>query len=737
MHYKSRGVLVTMSIKLDGISTSFSQPNILDQIMKNYDGGAIVLDPFNDYKIVEANDYFLLLTGYSRQELIGQQLSLLNKMIYRSNLMEKQINKLLEARVTQLHYRKNGASFWHNLFMLPIKNKHEETILYLILSNDATETYNMQAIIELEREMHLMIELGEPAKKVFGHIADHISKTLKKGCECNFLLFNQPLFHRENFGNLPKEIVETIYPNHVKLRIEERLLAGELETSIILNDFSTHYFWEKHLDLLHHYEYKSVWNEAIYDKDRNIIGIFAMYFNDRINVNHVDMKYITQVASIISLTNKYFEQRAEIAKLAYFDEHSGLPNLTAFRKAVKQFSEKDALETVYIIQPSEFQHIVDVYGRKTGDRLLKKIANRIEREFAEFSPTVARFTTSSLIFTTVCKQPVKAYLMNCLAELSLEPYSIDQLRLFVTLKLGVAYKEGSAQSEEIIQQADTALSYALKESGNYVQVYKPILQQQLLQEMQVMSEVEIAIEKNEFIPLLQPKVDIQTKEIVGFEALARWNSPTLGFVSPALFIPIAEKAGSIAKIDCLIFEKVLKWIVQRKENQKKIYPVSINISPNHFYLKDFVQTIQKLIEAYEVDPQYICLEVTESIELANLTRAKEILAELKALGIQTSMDDFGIGYSSLSYIQQLEFDELKIDKSFIDDVTNKRMNTVIKSIIQIAHSMGMSSVAEGIETEEQHHALLENGCLIGQGYYYYKPMPITEIEAIIDALPVY
>lgn len=232
--------------------------------------------------------------------------------------------------------------------------------------------------------------------------------------------------------------------------------------------------------------------------------------------------------------------------------------------------------------------------------------------------------------------------------------------------------------------------------------------------------------------MLQPKVNLMTGEIESFEALARWNSADLGFVSPTLFIPVAENTGNIYKVDLEIFKKVLQWQKQRHDAGLKLYQVSINISPSHFYNPAFVESSIALIESYKIDPKFIKFEITESVELEDVLRAKKIIDELQQIGIETSIDDFGVGYSSLSYLQELPFKEIKIDKSFVDDLANPRMNAVIKTIIQLSDNLNMVSVAEGIETEEQHLELKRLGCQVGQGYYYYKPMPIKQINELLD-----
>ena len=247
-------------------------------------------------------------------------------------------------------------------------------------------------------------------------------------------------------------------------------------------------------------------------------------------------------------------------------------------------------------------------------------------------------------------------------------------------------------------------------------------------EICIVNHLKEAINNKEIQVYFQPKVELRRGRIGNMEALARWISPHLGFMSPADFIPIAEKAGLIREIDLLIIEQVLAWLQRRQYDGKRIVPVSINISPDHFYHPQFITRLRELMQQYYADPNYLIIEVTENIGLVDMERAKDILWELKLRGFKTSVDDFGIGFSSLSYLQKFAFSELKIDRSFTSKIQETGTYMIIQSIIQIAKNLEIDVVAEGVETEQQVQLLKELGCEIAQGYFYYKPMSLDDIE---------
>ncbi|HEY4622330.1 MAG TPA: EAL domain-containing protein, partial [Solibacillus sp.] len=213
---------------------------------------------------------------------------------------------------------------------------------------------------------------------------------------------------------------------------------------------------------------------------------------------------------------------------------------------------------------------------------------------------------------------------------------------------------------------------------------------------------------------------------------SRWNSSKLGFISPIKYIPIAEESGKIKEIDLLNLTTILHWLQQRIDAGKKIVPISLNISPDHFYEPYFLDNIIEIFNQFRVPAKYIKLEVTESIELVDFAKAKDILEKLNDFGIESSIDDFGVGFSSLSYLPKLPFSEIKIDRSFVNSMNEPGMYAVVQTIIQLAHHIDMRPIAEGIETEDQLMMLQKLGCPAGQGYYFYKPMTIQDAELLLD-----
>ena len=251
--------------------------------------------------------------------------------------------------------------------------------------------------------------------------------------------------------------------------------------------------------------------------------------------------------------------------------------------------------------------------------------------------------------------------------------------------------------------------------GNYIKAY-----------------VETAIEQDEFVVFLQPKFDLKKNKVKGSEALIRWNYKNKEFLPPSRFIPFFEKDGSIGKIDDVVLKKVCESLARWKREGKELYPISVNLSRNRMYDKDLISHLSGIVDSYGVDHELIEFELTESATYDNMDHMLRVLEELREKGFKISMDDFGTGYSSLSLLTRMPIDTLKIDKSFVDTINTESMRKedgiVIRHIIALAKELGFVCLAEGAENKDQVDRLYEMGCEVIQGYYFSKPIPITEFE---------
>ena len=703
----------------------------LCQMARQIDTAVAIINPNNGYTIDFVNQIFMQTTGYDEDDVIGSTLSLLQgpltDMLNEDSIQES-IENGLTFKTSSFHYRKDGYAFWNEVRHLPMFNQQGVLQYCVIIMKDVTDSMNIESLIELEREVYFSLETGHPLENVLRNICRSVEVTFGKKCHCSIVLVDENDRMINIYGEMWKDLK----------KLDEKVLLMDIgdkrkiNKPLIIKDLKQSDYHEAYRPIIEKYRLVSMWSQPILNSEGKTIGLFTMYFEQRAEPKTIEIKFMNRIAPIVTLALKYFDQKTAIRRLAFHDVASGLNNYERFKIILSDFAAEQSNGHLYIIEPGEYQNIIDLYGRQGGDEVLRQLANRIQNISTFEDSIIARYTHSAIIVATRLSlremdiPPFEA------EQVLSEPYYIDGKEVYLTLKIGTSSFSSSINYIEAVRQADNALSSALKVTGTVIKNFNMGLIESVEQEMNVLAHFTRGLKNSEFFPMLQPKVNLMTGEIEGFEALARWNSADLGFVSPTLFIPVAENTGNIYKVDLEIFKKVLQWQKQRHDAGLKLYQVSINISPSHFYNPAFVESSIALIESYKIDPKFIKFEITESVELEDVLRAKKIIDELQQIGIETSIDDFGVGYSSLSYLQELPFKEIKIDKSFVDDLANPRMNAVIKTIIQLSDNLNMVSVAEGIETEEQHLELKRLGCQVGQGYYYYKPMPIKQINELLD-----
>jgi len=441
----------------------------------------------------------------------------------------------------------------------------------------------------------------------------------------------------------------------------------------------------------------------------------------------------------LSVQNEQLEETMRSMKhLAYHDVLTGLPNRRLFEERVAtsfmRAKRNDEMVSVMFLDIDRFKYINDHYGHRAGDALLQDVATRLGSCLHE-SGTVSRQGGDEFtILLEGIRQPRDVVdMVNGIFDSMKEPFTLEGQEIHITSSIGIAvYPNDGTDLETLMKHADNAM-YRAKESGrNRFQFYASGMNEEVSKKVLLESELHKALERSEFSIDYQPLVEAGSGEIVGMEALIRWHHPTRGLVSPAQFIPVAEETGLIVLISDWVLKEACKHV---KALHRSGYPdlkVSVNLSMRQFMQDDLVDYIVKVLEETDLEPQYVDLEITESISAYQIDVVIKKLAALHELGVSISIDDFGTGYSSLSYLRKFPIDTLKIDRSFIQDLTvNKEGVSIVKAIIAMAHSLNFQVVAEGVETNEQLDQLKRLGCDLIQGYLFGKPIPGKQWNAFL------
>ncbi|EQG55890.1 diguanylate cyclase domain protein [Clostridioides difficile DA00142] len=414
----------------------------------------------------------------------------------------------------------------------------------------------------------------------------------------------------------------------------------------------------------------------------------------------------------------------EILSLAYEDKVTYIGNQNKFyRECSKYLLDKPSLNYIIVyFDINNFKMINDTFGYEFGDNLLITIAKALKEELTE-GEVYARL--SSDYFAIFCDyKNGRNKIIRKLDNIRSNIESNLSIVFEISLCVGIYFvEEGEVDIQKAVNKANMARAVAKGKNINYA-IYNEDVRNKLSEESMILDDIKIALVKNQFEVYYQPKFSLVTGEMIGSEALIRWNHPEHGFISPAVFIPIAEKSKLILKIGRFVFERVCNDLYEWKKQGKKIVPVSVNLSRVELYQPDIVKFINKTIKMYNLSSDFIEIEITETVAINELNILKNVLNELRTYGFSISMDDFGTGYSSISCLRDMPIDILKLDKSFLGGIEHdERSRNIAKSIVSLAKSLDLVVIIEGVESKEQAELMKQFGCDLVQGFYFARPMP--------------
>jgi diguanylate cyclase (GGDEF)-like protein/PAS domain S-box-containing protein len=447
-----------------------------------------------------------------------------------------------------------------------------------------------------------------------------------------------------------------------------------------------------------------------------------------------DGRFAVQVIGRDITQRKKSEQTIKF--MAYYDSLTGLPNRNQFRHHLNEvlINQCNKMHAVLFLDLDRFKIINDTKGHSVGDIILQKVADRLVSA-VQNEGLVSRQGGDEFIIVLedVDKENASLVAKRILNRFA-NPFEVNCEEFYVTPSIGISlYPSDGTDEETLIKNADTAMYQAKDRGKNNYQFYSNNLDGISTWKMKLENWLRRALEQNQMTLHYQPQFDLVTGDIVGVEALIRWNHPEYGYIAPSEFIPLAEETGLIVPLG--------KWILREACSQRKAwkdagfndFPVAVNISVRQFQDEHIIQFISDMLTEVGLEANYLELEITESL-MQNLENSTIILNQLKDLGVLLSVDDFGTGYSSLSYLKHLPIDKIKIDKSFVDDIIyHSNQGMMVKTIIDMGVNLKFTVIAEGIETEEQVKFLTQNACQIGQGYYYSKPLSADKLEQFLAA----
>lgn len=464
-----------------------------------------------------------------------------------------------------------------------------------------------------------------------------------------------------------------------------------------------------------------------------------LWLEEKVTVLRDDQGNIKRIGgSVFNITEKK-QKDSRIHMLAFYDTLTNLPNRTFFYDEVNRILDSKAGTqtefTIAIMDLDDFKLINDILGHQCGDDVLINIANRL-KALPEQNLLIARLGGDEfglLFYGAYDEETIQPLLDKMISQIKHEIHINDQ-KVKLTSSIGLSfYPKDGGSIEVLLKNSELALYNAKAQGKNSFAFFNKNMEEAVSKRVMMGNDLKEAVKANELLLHYQPLFDCATKKLIGFEALVRWQSPKYGRVSPGEFIPLAEEMGIINEIGRWVYKEAGQFLKKINENGQR-FIIAINVSPLQVIDKNFIDEMMAISKEYEIDPQHICIEITETALMTAGDYAFSNLHKLSDLGFIISIDDFGTGYSSLSYLKNLPASILKIDKSFIDFIeeNNKDLN-LLKTIISLGKVLNMSVVAEGVEREGQYDLLKAHQCDIVQGYLLSKPMPESDVHTFINS----
>ncbi len=443
-------------------------------------------------------------------------------------------------------------------------------------------------------------------------------------------------------------------------------------------------------------------------------------------------------------TEELLQKNDELERMVNTDDITGLYNRRYISRyleeSIKSLKENETILLLYI-DVNRFKMITNMFGHKTGDRILREIGEKLKGLEQYGNRPVLSHYGQDIFVLAVCGQ----YNYNHGLDIAREAvrlccdqyYEVDEFQIRVTANVGLSiYPYDAHTPEELIMHADTAMSQAKMLGFNKTKAFDSKLSEIMFRKNNIELMLKRAVLEEEFQLYYQPQINTFTKQVIGFEALLRWNTPAGEFIMPAEFIPIAEETGYIVPIGAWVLHHALKQLAEWNLNQATKYIMGINVSNKQLETDQFIMQLIREIDDLSLRPEWIDIEITETLQLQQNPEITKMLDNIRKLGVTISIDDFGTGYSTLSYLKKLSVDRIKIARELINHIHDDQFDRqLVKSLIDVAKARGIRVIAEGVELKEQYEFLREMGCDEIQGYYFGRPLPVRDIEVTFLLTP--
>jgi diguanylate cyclase (GGDEF)-like protein/PAS domain S-box-containing protein len=480
--------------------------------------------------------------------------------------------------------------------------------------------------------------------------------------------------------------------------------------------------------------YKACWVLPIKTQDGRVTAVLTFYYHVCRRPNKLHAQLAEVATSLCIQAMEQAKSRARIHRLAFFDNLTNLPNRSLLHirasQAIAQAARDNTQLAVLFIDVDHFKQVNDSLGHPAGDALLRIVAERLREAVREVDILCRYSGDEFVIVLTQCSSLHASDLAGRLLAILSAPCHVDEVPLSPACSIGISlFPEDGHEMDTLIHAADMAMYQAKQKGRNCFSFFSGQLNQIAKERFALESALREALEGNRLKLYYQPQVNIETHMLHGIEALARWNDPQLGYIPPSRFVPLAEKCGLMNYMSRWVLNEACRQLAQWRHRGFTIPSVSVNLSPSDFHNLKLPQYLEAILRSHGLLPGDLLIEITEGVLMDSNPNAMRTINEIHALGVRLSIDDFGTGYSSLAYLRSLPVDELKLDQSFVHDLTRDRSTRALtNAVMHISDSMNLLVVAEGVEHSTQRNLLKAQGYQIVQGNLFSPPLPPEELE---------
>jgi len=587
-----------------------------------------------------------------------------------------------------------------------------------------------------------MIVKSEPLENIMNTLVGMV-ESQRPGALCAVLLKRNAALYSVAGRGLPAAFISAVDGTNLGPDAALPAIAAHRGEAVIVQDIANDPVWREKGQLALSYGLRACWAVPIASGAGAALGVFAAFHREPRTPSAEDMRLLGAASYLATIAVEQESLTAKLSHQAHHDALTGLPNRLLFEDRLQQVlalaQRSGQLVGLLFIDLDNFKRVNDTLGHAVGDVLLQYVAQRLQGRIRQ-SDTLARMGGDEFaVILTGLKDPKDAVeIAQKLLDALTSAFEVEGYQLFVNGSIGISlYPQDGVQAPVLERNADTARYRAKSKGPNSFQLFTPEMHEGALEQLELENSLRRAVDYGEFSLHYQPQFQIDTGKPVGLEALLRWKHPKLGMVPPARFILIAEESGLIVPIGTWVLREACRQNAAWQRAGHQPYRVAVNVSALQFVRPDFVDTVSVALEDHGLEPRWLELELTESVVMRDVEDVRLRLGELRRLGVGISIDDFCTGYSSLAYLQQLPIDSLKIDSSFIRNITTSAAGpehgpTLVRTIVMMAHSLGIEVVAEGVETVDQLAFLRTVDCDRGQGYLVAKPMPADQVVRVME-----